>query len=230
MNTARLRMLCLSIVALVTTGCALLDEVGGSKAPSPAPAPAPAPSSAAVVSGTVHSVDPSAHTLTLGAGARNQTSLRSSDRTVLSYDSSTVVEYQGQKAYNPQDLEAGDQIEAQVERSGSSLLARSIKVISSVSDGGGTAGQRQIHGTIRNIDTVAHSIVLDGAAMEQVQGFDTTKNGSSTTIAYDASTIVEYQGQRYGIANLERGDAVRIDISPIGNGYLAKRITVAQAR
>jgi hypothetical protein len=43
--------------------------------------------------------------------------LRNGDRTVLTYDSSTVVEYQGQTSYNPQDLEVGDQIEALVERS-----------------------------------------------------------------------------------------------------------------
>jgi hypothetical protein len=63
-----------------------------------------------------------------------------------------------------------------------------------------------------------------------VQGFDATKNGGSTTIAYDASTIVEYQGQRYGIGNLERGDVVNIDVSQNSSGYLAKRISVAQAR
>ena len=44
--------------------------------------------------------------------------LRKNDRTVLTYDGSTVVEYQGQRSYNPEDLEVGDQIEAQVERSG----------------------------------------------------------------------------------------------------------------
>ena len=134
MNTARLRMLCLSIAALVTTGCGLLGGGGGSTTPSPSPAP----TSAAAVSGTVQSVDAQAHTLTVGAGARNQMNLRSNDRTVLTYDSSTVVEYQGQKSYNPQDLEVGDQIEAQVERSGNRLLARNIKVVSSVSDSSGT--------------------------------------------------------------------------------------------
>jgi Domain of unknown function (DUF5666) len=315
MNTARLRMLCLSIAALVTTGCGLLG--GGS------PSPSPAPTSAAAVSGTVQSVDAQAHTLTVGAGARNQMDLRSNDRTVLNYDSSTVVEYQGQKSYNPQDLEVGDQIEAQVERSGNRLLARNIKVVSSVSGSSGTssatltawdatvrsvnsrdrtielvqssreqypvtvhydantrvefqgrsykpedlarddgvqvrthssgsqliadqivvtrntngsigaAGQQQLRGTIGNINTAARVIELDSVAFEQVsgqvQGFDATKKGNATTIAYDASTIVEYQGQRYGVGNLERGDIVSIDVSRIGIGYLAKRITVAQA-
>ena len=318
MNTARLRMLCLSIAALVTTGCGLLGGGGGSTTPSPSPTP----TSAAAVSGTVQSVDAQAHTLTVGAGARNQMNLRTNDRTVLTYDSSTVVEYQGQKSYNPQDLEVGDQIEAQVERTGNLVRARNIKVIYSMSGSSGTnsaadaawdatvrsvnsgnrtieliqsgreqypvtvhydantrvefqgrsyrpedlerddgvqvrthssgsqliadqivvtrntngslgaAGQNQLRGTIGNINTAARVIELDSVAFEQkqVQGFDATKNGSSTTIAYDASTIVEYQGQRYGVGNLERGDVVNIDVSQIGTGYLAKRITVAQAR
>jgi hypothetical protein len=248
--------------------------------------------------------------------------LRNSDRTVLTFDSSTVVEYQGQKSYNPQDLEIGDQIEAQVERSGNLLRARSIKVVYSMSGSSGTntaagtawdgtvrsvnsgnrtielvqssreqypvtvhydantrvefqgrsykpedlerddavqvrthssgsqmiadqivvtrntnasvgaAGQQQLRGTIGNINTATRIIELDSVAFQQgqVQGFDAAKNGSSTTIAYDASTIVEYQGRRYGVGNLERGDVVNIDVSQITSGYLAKRITVGQAR
>lgn len=318
MNTARLRMLCLSIAAIVTSGCGLLGGGGGSTTPSPSPTP----TSAAAVSGTVQFVDAQAHTLTVGAGASNQMNLRNRDRTVLTYDSSTVVEYQGQKSYNPQDLEVGDQIEAQVEHSGNLLLARNIRVVYSVSGNSatnsvavtslnatvrsvnsgnrtielvqsgreqypvtvyydantrvdfqgrsykpedlerddvvevrthssgsqviadqiivtrdtngsiGAAGQQQLRGTIGNINTAARVIELDSIAFQQgqVQGFDATKNGSSTTIAYDASTIVEYQGQRYGVGNLERGDVVNIDVSQIGSGYLAKRITVAQAR
>jgi hypothetical protein len=248
--------------------------------------------------------------------------LRNSDRIVLTYDSSTVVEYQGQKSYNPEDLEVGDQIEAQVERSGDRLLARNIKVVYSVSGNSGTnsaavtswdatvrsvnpgnrtielvqsgreqypvtvhydtntrvefqgrsyrpedlerddgvqvrthsfgsqvivdqiivtrnangsigaAGQQQLRGTIGNINTAARVIELDSVAFEQgqVQRFDAAKSGSSTTIAYDASTIVEYQGRRYGVGNLERGDVVSIDVSQISSGFLAKRITVAQGR
>ena len=77
----------------------------------------------------------------------------------------------------------------------------------------------------------ARSIELDFAVPEQVQGsnqgFDATKKDSnSTTIAYDASTIVEYQGKRYGTVNLERGDVVNIDVSQAGSGFLAKRIAV----
>jgi len=56
------------------------------------------------------------------------------------------------------------------------------------------------------------------------------RSNDRTVLTYDSSTVVEYQGQRYGIENLERGDVVSVDVSQIGTGYLAKRITVAQAR
>jgi hypothetical protein len=307
-------MLCLPIAALVMTGCGLLGGGGAHGGYRQR-------RDAAAVSGSVQSVDAQAHTLTVGAGARNQMNLRKNDRTVLTYDSSTVVEYQGQTSYNPEDLEVGDQIEAQVERSGDRLLARNIKVVYSVSGNSGTntaavtawdatvrsvnsgnrtielvqsgreqypvtvhydantrvefqgrsyrpedlerddgvqvrthssgsqvivdqiivtrstngsigAGQQQLRGTIGNINTAARVIELDSVAFEQgqVQRFDAAKSGSSTTIAYDASTIVEYQGRRYGVGNLERGDVVSIDVSQISSGFLAKRITVAQGR
>ena len=303
---------------LAVAGCSLFGGGGGSATPSPSSTP----TSATAVSGTVQAVDTQAHTLTVGSGTRNQTNLRNSDQRVLAYDNSTVVEYQGQKAYNPQDLEVGDQIEAQVQRSGDRLLARNIKVVNSVSGSNGTntgaattwaatvrsvnsanraielvqsgreqypvtvsydastrvefqgrsykpedlepgdtvqvrtrgsgnqviadqivvtrnvngsvgaSGQQQLRGTIGNINTATGVIQLDSVAFEQgqAQAFDATKNGSSTSISYDASTIVEYQGQRYNIGNLERGDVVNVDVSRIGNGYLAKRISVAQAR
>jgi Domain of unknown function (DUF5666) len=315
MKSARRWIISLSLATLVSTGCGLLETEGGSPAPSPSPAP-----SATSVSGTVRSVDAQARTLSVDTGSANQQSLRNAERMVLSYDGATVVEYQGQKSYNPQDLEAGDRIEVQAERSATLLLARHIKVISSVSGGSGpsgaantawegivravnsdtrtievaqsgreqypvivyydantrvdfqgrayrpedlerddavqvsthrsgnqliaerivvtrnaqsgvgAAGQRQLRGTIRSINTSARSIDLDSVTMEQVQRFDPSKNGSFTSVAYDASTIVEYQGQRYAIVNLERGDVVTIEASPIGNGYLAKRINVAQTR
>jgi G3E family GTPase len=112
------------------------------------------------------------------------------------------------------------------------VIADHIIVTRATSGSIGAAGQQQLRGTIGNINTAARIIELDSAAFDQkqVQGFDATKNGSSTTIAYDASTIVEYQGQRYGVGNLERGDVVSIDVSQSGNGYFANRITVAQAR
>jgi Cu/Ag efflux protein CusF len=114
------------------------------------------------VSGTVQSVDAQAHTLTVGAGAGNQMNLRNSDRTVLTYDSSTVVEYQGQKSYNPEDLEVGDQIEAQVERSGDRLLARNIKVVYSVSGNSGTnsGAATAWDATVRSVNSRNRTIEL----------------------------------------------------------------------
>ena len=75
MNTALLRMFCLSIAALVTTGC------GGDR--SVTPSPAPAPMNATAVTGTVQSIDIQAKTLIVGGGTGIQTNLRSNEQTVL---------------------------------------------------------------------------------------------------------------------------------------------------
>src|SRR6185295_12473022 len=118
--------------------------------------------------------------LTVGADARNQMELRSSDRTVLTYDSSTVVEYQGQKAYNPQDLEVGDQIDAQVERSGNLLLARNIKVVYSMSGNNGTNSTAGMawDATVRSVNSGNRTIDLEQSGREQYP----------VTVHYDANT------------------------------------------
>ena len=94
--------------------------------------PSPTSNSAATVSGIVQAVDAQAHTLTVRADTTDRQNLSGRNSTVLSYDSSTVVEYRGQKFNNPQNLEVGDQIEVQVERSGDHLIARNIKVVASM--------------------------------------------------------------------------------------------------
>jgi len=123
-------------------------------------------------------------------------------------------------------------VQVRTRSSGNQVIADQIVVTRNGNGSIGAPGQQQLRGTIGSINTATRVIQLDSVGFErgQAQGFDAAKNGSSTTIAYDASTIVEYQGQRYNIGNLERGDVVNVDVSQIGNGYLAKRITVAQAR
>ncbi len=302
--------------ALVSNGCALL----GTESDTTPNTPSPSPSVGSEVRGMVRSVNVGAHTVTLDAANTSQSNLRNSNGTVITYDRSTVLEYQGRKSNNPEDLEIGDQIEAQVERSGSILMARNIRVITSVSDNPGSnnavgaawnatvrsvnfgdrsielvqsgrdqfpirvrfdantrvefqgrtyrpedlqrddevqvrthnsgsqvivdqivvtrnvndsvgaAGQRLLSGTVRNVNASARSIELDSVNVEHIQGFDVNRNGNTVTVSYDTNTIVEYQGQRYGVVNLERGDVVNVDVSRIGNGYLAKRIIVAQSR
>lgn len=149
------------------------------------------------------------------------------------YDAKTITNIQGRPS-RPEDLQRDDAVQVRTHSVGSQLIADEIVVTRNSGAAQGAVGQQQLRGTIRNIDTTARSIEIDpaamGAAQGQGQGFDATKPTGYTTIAYDASTIVEYQGQRYGVANLERGDVVNIDVNQVANGYLAKRITVAQAR
>jgi len=48
-------------------------------------------------------------------------------------------------------------------------------------------------------------------------------------IQYDTNTVVEYQGQTYPPANLERGDVVEIQVRDIdGSTLVADRITLVR--
>jgi len=315
-----LRLAVFGLLLASLAGCSSQGKPVATAPGAPAPAPTGGPvSTANSVRGTVQAVDAQAHTITVGAGAAASGNLRSSERQIVGYDASTVVEYQGQRSNNPQDIEVGDQIEARGERSGDRLMARSITVLASVSDptgatpGGPTtwdatvrsvdaagrtlqltqsgrenypiivqydantrveyqgrayrpedlesgdvvrvrtraSGNQQIadqivvtqsanrgaagaatgprlHGTIRNIDQASRTIQLD--SVSAAQGFDTGAAGGAATLSYDANTIVEYQGKRYGIPNLEPGDVADIDVSQAANGYLARRIVVVQSR
>jgi hypothetical protein len=265
------------------------------------------------VRGTIDENNTQARTLTIATDSSTQGNLRSAERNVLSYNSATVVQYQGQ-TYHAEDLERGDRIEARAESDGKTLWARNVTVLSSVSGGtsvnpdlrdfeatvrsvnasnrtmdlapargngrvvtvgydsgtrvdyqgrafrpedlergdqvrvtthgpadravadrvtvvrnvgqnGGASPGAYVHGTIRYVDTNARTIALDNVS--GAQGFNADANGGGATINYDSSTVVEYRGQRYGIANLEAGDVVDIDIvNDAGNRRLARRIVV----
>jgi hypothetical protein len=216
MNTARLGMLCLSIAAIVTTGCGLLGGGSGSTTPTPSPAP----TSAAAVSGTVQSIDAQARTLTVGAGARNQMNLRNSDRTVLSYDGFHRRRVPGAKSYNPQDLEAGDQIEAQVERNGNLRLARNIKVVYSVSgnSGANSAAVTGWNATVRSVNSGNRTIELVQPGREPYP----------VTVNYDANTRVDFQGRSYKPEDLKRNDEVEVRTHSAGSQVIADHIIVTR--
>jgi hypothetical protein len=312
MSTTRIGLAGVLLAAALTAGCETLfgDDDNG------APAPAPGPS--ADVRGTVESVDTQARTLTVATDTSYRSNLRNEARTVLGYDGSTVVEYQGRQ-HRPEDLEAGDRIEASTERVGDRLMARRVVVVSDVSGGdgvgsptadlrdfdatvrwvdttnrtieleprgGGNAviagydsrttveyggrshrpedlergddvrvttrqssgrimaesivvtrdtsgtagapGPGQLRGTVRSVDTAGRAIELEGVSW--AQGFDAGAGGSTTIVTYDTNTIVEYQGQRYGVSHLERGDLVDVEVSGDGGSRpLARRIIVARS-
>jgi hypothetical protein len=160
---------------------------------------------------------------------------------VADYDANTRVEYQG-RAYRPEDLERGDVVQIRTRQSGGRLVADQITVTQNAraaaggapapdgrASGDPAAGRAVLRGVISQIDRGSQRIALDSAGW--AQGFDEragAPRGSGTSVVYDDRTIVEYQGKRYGVANLEPGDAVEIDVSRQGNNLRADRIVVTR--
>ena len=186
------------------------------------------PAAPATWDATIRSVDPASRTLQLAQSGRENYPI------TVQYDANTRVEYQG-RAYRPEDLESGDMVRVRTRTSGNQQIADQISVTQSASAGaanpgpGGAASDSRLRATIRNIDQTSRTIQVD--SVPGAQGFDTGKPAGTTTLSYDPNTtIVEFQGKRYGIPNLEPGDVADIDVSRSGNGYMAKRIVVVQSR
>jgi hypothetical protein len=148
---------------------------------------------------------------------------------MAAYDEQTRVQFEG-RDYRPEDLERGDIVRARTRVAGGRVVAEAIEVTGNVRSAGGqgtASGPTLLRGTIREIDRSAQRIRLDAAA--GAQSFDERAPADATTsVAYDARTVVEYRGQRYGIGNLEPGDVVEIEAGRRGDDYLATRITVTR--
>lgn len=103
----------------------------------------------------------------------------------------------------------------------------------SIGDLGGTLGDilgstgaddaSDIRGTVNRVDTSNQSIVLD---VSYVNNLRDTRQGS--VVYYDSNTVVEYQGNRYNVTDLERGDEVAITGRNTGGRYVADRIVVTR--
>jgi hypothetical protein len=211
------------LAAVLLTGC----EVGYRHVPySPVDRPIPRDTGerhARAVRGTVKSVDPREHTIVLTPGDRDDREI------VLSYDEDTTVEYQG-RTYRPENLEPGDGIEAAVERSPEGLVARAIQVLQNAHGGEGQEEMDRgdmdrddraamtLRGVVRSNDTDGQTVDIERSGPQD--------RGSDVTVRYDDKTVVEYQGRRYGPENLERGDAVEIELRDGGGEPIADRIVV----
>ncbi len=135
-----------------------------------------------------------------------------SNRMVVGYDDDTRVEYEGRE-YRVENLERGDEVFVRVNPSGRPF-ARSITVTRSVSAGGSQSYDASLRGTVRNIDTRRRTIEIE-------RGY----GGDTTTVEYDSRTAVSYDGRRYTVENLERGDEVDIRTS----GRVAEAIVVTRS-
>lgn len=202
------------------------------------------------VRGTVERVNTTEQYIVVdGEGTSYRNDLRNGrdgDELVLYYDERTVVEHQG-RTYRPQDLESGDRILADVEQSGSRLIVEDIEVLYDVTSGttggntGGTTGgstggyddrddfrDSEVRGTVRAIDTRDRTLEIERS--RSTNNFSTGTSGDRTgdvvEVHYDAETVVEFQGRRYAVDNLERGDLVEVEIRNQGGRLHAKEILV----
>lgn len=96
--------------------------------------------------------------------------------------------------------------------------------------GGGSNPQQsnyEIRGTVESVDLNNRSIVLSN-----VTGYNASMlsngggSGSTVRVYYDERTPVEFNGQQYRPADLERGDQIAIRVDESGNQLLAESMTV----
>lgn len=162
----------------------------------------------------------------------------------LYYDDRTDVEYQG-KNYHPEDLERGDRIRAEVDDSGTRMMAQQIEVLYDATSGSssGTLGTydsrddsrnggygdyrnaSNVRGTVRSVDTRDRTVEIETSGSDSRYS---TGRSNLIVVHYNSQTVVEFQGQRYTPENLERGDEVEVDVRDSAGQLLAEQITVVR--
>ena len=174
------------------------------------------------ISGTVRSIDTSRRQIEVDRGYGN---------TVwVDYSSNTPVSYNG-RTYYPSDLERGDQVDIRVtDNGGGRYSASSVTVVRSVSGTSSSSSSSYnstIRGTVRYVDTAAHTIQLDQTSW--ISGFNGNTNGSVMTVQYDTNSGVYVNGSLQPITGLERGDVVEVQVNGTSAGSLfANRITLVR--
>jgi hypothetical protein len=169
------------------------------------------------VQGTVARVDTSYRRILVDRN--DDRNLRNgNDQIALYYDDRTTVEYQG-KTFRPEDLEAGDRIQADVAQSSDRLIAQDIQVVYDVSsanggynnggynnggynnggynNGGYNSGNgsynRDLRGTVRTVDTRNHTLELDTSGYDSGyrSNFSTGTNGTyGSNGSYNTGNVV----------------------------------------
>lgn len=88
--------------------------------------------------------------------------------------------------------------------------------------GGGTTNE--LRGRVDYVDTSNRFVVLTN-----VSGYGNMLSGGggdTVRVYYEAGTAVEFQGQRYQVADLERGDEIAVQYDESGNNIIARNISV----
>jgi hypothetical protein len=151
------------------------------------------------------------------------------------YDDDTTVDWNG-RAYRPQDLERGDQVNVRVDQSGNTMVAQQMSVTYN-SSGGMTSGSTvpsnsnyaTIRGTVRSVDTYNRTITLEQTSWRS--GFNGSSSAPSTiTVRYDTGMGINVNGQTQNLSGLERGDVVDVQVQNSSNAssYWAQNITLVR--
>lgn len=153
--------------------------------------------------------------------SRSQTT----DRMILDYDEQTRVLVNGRIA-ELRSLDRGDYVEfsATDERR---PYVRQIEVLRDTGIGSYGADLR---GTVRFVDTRDRYVEIERGSERWSSNFrtGTSVSGDVARIYYDDRTVVEYQGQNYTPANLERGDVVDVWTETVSGRLYSPRMVVVQ--
>jgi hypothetical protein len=91
--------------------------------------------------------------------------------------------------------------------------------------GGGQSATNELRGTVDYVDVNNRFVVL-----RNVTGYgnmlSNTGSGDTVRVYYDNQTSVEFQGQTYNVADLERGDEVAVRVDQSGNTLTARSVSV----
>ena len=223
MRTTRSLILSVVCLSLAVAGCGstdLGDILGGGSSPSRLDD----------VRGTVQRVDTGSRIIWVEAEDYRSELRNEDDQVALYYDDQTRVEFEG-RTYEPDDLERGDRIAAEVDRNGSRLVANQIEVLSDISRGSGTGSSTgssfaDVRGFVRYVDTGDRTIELENVDVER--SFESDVRSDRLVLHYDADTVVRFEGRSYPPENLERGDEVEIEVRDLGSRLLAEEIEVVR--
>ena len=89
---------------------------------------------------------------------------------------------------------------------------------------GGGGSTNELRGRVDYVDTANRYVVLTN-----VSGYGnmlSNSGGDTVRVHYESGTAVEYQGQRYQPADLERGDEIAVQYDQSGNNIVARNMTV----
>lgn len=91
--------------------------------------------------------------------------------------------------------------------------------------GSGQSATNELRGTVDYVDVNNRFVVL-----RNVTGYgnmlSNTGGGDTVRVYYDNQTSVEFQGQTYQVADLERGDEVAVRVDQSGNTLTARSVSV----